>query len=45
MRGVGTLTGTTSAQTGLATARAAMVRAHAQSLTNAATLAFGRRAR
>jgi len=38
--GVGTLTDATSAQTGLATARAAVARAHAQSLINAATLAF-----
>jgi len=38
--GVGTLTDATSAQTGLATARAAVVRAHAQSLINAAALAF-----
>src|SRR5215813_422110 len=38
--GVGTLTDATSAQTGLATARAAAYRAHAQSLINAAALAF-----
>ncbi len=38
--GVGTLTDATSAQTGLATARAAVTRAHAQSLINAAALAF-----
>jgi outer membrane protein len=38
--GVGTLTDATSAQTGLATARAAVARAHAQSLINAAALAF-----
>jgi outer membrane protein TolC len=37
--GVGTLTDATSAQTGLATARAAVARAHTQSLINAA-LAF-----
>jgi hypothetical protein len=36
--GVGTLTDATSAQTGLATARAAVARAHAQSLINAAAL-------
>ena len=39
-RGVGTLTDATSAQTGLATARTAVARAHAQSLINAAALAF-----
>ena len=38
--GVGTLTDATSAQTGLATARAAVARAHAQSLISAAALAF-----
>jgi outer membrane protein len=38
--GVGTLTDATSAQTGLATARAAVARAHTQSLINAAALAF-----
>jgi outer membrane protein TolC len=38
--GVGTLTDATSAQTGLATARAAVARAHAQSLINGAALAF-----
>ena len=38
--GVGTLTDAPSAQTGLATARAAVARAHAQSLINAAALAF-----
>jgi outer membrane protein TolC len=38
--GVGTLTDATSAQTGLATARAAVARAHSQSLVNAAALAF-----
>jgi outer membrane protein TolC len=38
--GVATLTDATSAQTGLATARAAVARAHAQSLINAAALAF-----
>jgi outer membrane protein TolC len=38
--GVGTLTDATSAQTGLATARAAVARAHTQSLVNAAALAF-----
>ena len=38
--GVGTLTDATSAQTGLATARIAVARAHAQSLINAAALAF-----
>jgi len=38
--GVGTLTDATAAQTGLATARAAVARAHAQSLINAAALAF-----
>src|SRR6202030_193365 len=37
---VGTLTDATSAQTGLATAPAAEGRAHAQSLINAAPLAF-----
>jgi outer membrane protein len=39
-RGVGTLTDATSAQTGLATARAAVTRTHAHSLINAAALAF-----
>jgi hypothetical protein len=34
------LTDTTSAQTGLAAARAAVARAHVQSLINAAALAF-----
>jgi outer membrane protein TolC len=34
------LTDATSAQTGLATARAAVARAHTQSLINAAALAF-----
>ena len=38
--GVGTLTDAVSAQTGLASARAAVVRAHAQSLINGAALAF-----
>src|SRR6516225_2241260 len=38
--GVGTLTDATSAQTGLATARAAVARAHTQSLINGAALAF-----
>jgi len=38
--GVGTLTDATSAQTGLATARAAVAQAHAQSLINGAALAF-----
>jgi outer membrane protein len=38
--GVGLLTDATTAQTGLATARAAVARAHAQSLINAAALAF-----
>jgi outer membrane protein TolC len=38
--GVGTLTDATTAQTGLASARATVVRAHAQSLVNAAALAF-----
>jgi outer membrane protein len=38
--GVGTLTDATSAQTGLATARAAVAKAHTQSLINAAALAF-----
>src|SRR5262249_1371086 len=38
--GVGTLTDATSAQTGLATARAPVARAHAQPLINAAALAF-----
>jgi outer membrane protein len=38
--GVGTLTDATSAQTGLASARAAVARAHSQSLVNAAALAF-----
>ncbi len=39
-QGVGTLTDATSAQTGLATARAAVAKAHTQSLINAAALAF-----
>jgi len=39
-QGVGTLTDATSAQSGLATARAAVARAHAQSLINGAALAF-----
>ena len=39
-QGVGTFTDAVSAQTGLATARAAVARAHAQSLINAAALAF-----
>jgi outer membrane protein len=39
-QGVGTLTDATSAQTGLATARAAVARAHTQSLSNGAALAF-----
>jgi len=39
-QGVGTLTDATSAQTGLATARPAVARAHTQSLINAAALAF-----
>jgi outer membrane protein TolC len=38
--GVGTLTDAVSAQTGLAGARATVVRAHAQSLINGAALAF-----
>jgi outer membrane protein TolC len=38
--GVGTLTDAVSAQTGLASARANVARAHAQSLMNAAALAF-----
>jgi outer membrane protein len=38
--GVGTLTDATTAQAGLASARAAVVRAHAQSLINGAALAF-----
>jgi outer membrane protein len=38
--GVGTLTDAASAQTGLATARAEVAQAHAQSLVNAAALAF-----
>jgi outer membrane protein TolC len=38
--GVGTLTDATSAQTGLAAARTAVARAHAQSLINGAALAF-----
>jgi outer membrane protein TolC len=38
--GVGTLTDATSSQTGLATSRAAVARAHTQSLINAAALAF-----
>ncbi|MGB9650065.1 MAG: hypothetical protein WCB44_33895 [Stellaceae bacterium] len=39
-QGVGTFTDATSAQTGLAMARAAVARAHTQSLINAAALAF-----
>jgi outer membrane protein TolC len=39
-RGVGTLTDAASAQTGLAMARAEVARTHAQSLVNAAALAF-----
>jgi len=39
--GVGTLTDAPSAQTGLATARTAVARAHAQSLINAAALGAG----
>ena len=39
-QGVGTLTDTALAQTGLASARAAVIQAHAQSLVNAAALAF-----
>src|ERR1700753_2951539 len=39
-QGVGTFTDAVSAQTGLASARAAVARAHAQSLVNAAALAF-----
>jgi outer membrane protein TolC len=39
-RGVGTFTDATTAQTGLASARATVVRAHAQVLINAAALAF-----
>ena len=38
--GVATLTDATTAQTGLASARASVVRAHAQSLINGAALAF-----
>jgi len=38
--GVGTLTDAVSAQTGLASARANVARAHAQSLINGAALAF-----
>ena len=38
--GVGTLTDAVSAQTGLASARANVARAHAQSLINGASLAF-----
>lgn len=38
--GVGTLINATVAQTALASARAAVVRAHAQSLINGAALAF-----
>jgi outer membrane protein len=38
--GVGTLTDATSAQTGLASARANVARAHAQALINGASLAF-----
>jgi outer membrane protein len=39
-QGLGTFTDATSAQTGLASARAAVARAHSQSLVNAAALAF-----
>jgi outer membrane protein TolC len=39
-QGVGTFTDAVSAQTGLAAARAAVAQAHAQSLINAAALAF-----
>jgi outer membrane protein TolC len=39
-QGIGTFTDTASARTGLAAARAAVARAHAQSLINAAALAF-----
>jgi outer membrane protein TolC len=39
-QGIGTFTDAVSAQTGLAAARAAVARAHAQSLVNAAALAF-----
>jgi outer membrane protein len=39
-QGVGTFTDAVSAQTGLATARLSVARAHAQSLINAAALAF-----
>ena len=39
-QGVGTFTDAVSAQTGLASARAEVARAHAQSLINAAALAF-----
>lgn len=39
-QGLGTFTDAVTAQTGLASARAAVVRAHAQSLINAAALAF-----
>jgi outer membrane protein TolC len=39
-QGVGTFTDAASAQTGLASARVAVARAHAQSLINAAALAF-----
>jgi outer membrane protein TolC len=38
--GVGTLTDATTAQTGLASARATVAKAHAQSLINGAALAF-----
>jgi outer membrane protein TolC len=38
--GIGTLTDAVSAQTGLASARATVVRAHAQTLINGAALAF-----
>ncbi len=39
-QGIGTFTDAAAAQTGLASARAAVARAHAQSLINAAALAF-----
>jgi outer membrane protein len=39
-QGIGTFTDAVSAQTGLATARTSVARAHAQSLINAAALAF-----
>jgi outer membrane protein TolC len=39
-QGIGTFTDAVNAQTGLASARAAVARAHAQSLINAAALAF-----